>query len=59
MVSEFACAWRSSLLGFKIARKGGERSARWRGGMITTDDVAAAFFFIDPLSAHPMCVCTM
>jgi len=43
-------------LGLKIARKvasgplGGDQEI---GGMITTDDVAAAFFFIDPLSAHP------
>ena len=43
-------------LGLRIARKvasgplGGDQEI---GGMITTDDVAAAFFFIDPLSAHP------
>lgn len=45
-----------SQLGLKIARKvasgplGGDQEI---GGMITTDEVAAAFFFIDPLSAHP------
>lgn len=43
-------------LALKIARKvasgplGGDQEI---GGMITTDDVGAAFFFIDPLSAHP------
>mmetsp|Transcript_4057 Transcript_4057/g.10703 ORF Transcript_4057/g.10703 Transcript_4057/m.10703 type:complete len:348 (-) Transcript_4057:75-1118(-) len=43
-------------LGLKIARKvasgplGGDQEI---GGMITQDEVAAAFFFIDPLSAHP------
>lgn len=43
-------------LGLKIARKvasgplGGDQEI---GSMITTDDCAAAFFFIDPLSAHP------
>ena len=43
-------------LGLKIARKvasgplGGDQEI---GAMITTDDCGAAFFFIDPLSAHP------
>ena len=43
-------------LGLTIARKvasgplGGDQEI---GSMITTDQVAAAFFFIDPLSAHP------
>lgn len=43
-------------LGLTIARKvasgplGGDQEI---GGMIATDDVAATFFFIDPLSCHP------
>ena len=43
-------------LGLKIARKvasgplGGDQEI---GSLITTDECEAAFFFIDPLSAHP------
>ena len=43
-------------LGLRIARKvasgplGGDQEI---GGMVTNGDVAAAFFFVDPLSPHP------